>query len=260
MYRLYIDETGNADLKASQRDPNHRFLSLSGVILDADYARRVAFPQLESIKEDLLGSHPDEPIILHRKDVISRNWPFHALRNTDIEKQFNDRLLAYLIGLEFIAITVVIDKREHLEKYTVWRHDPYHYCLEILLERFVYLMRERSSSGDLMAEVRGGKPDRRLERSYAGFYANGTSYVRAALMRRHLSSSSIKMRPKAANVTGLQIADLIAAPSAQYVRSIYNRDPTPTRFGAKIVSILTAEKYHRDYRGRIERYGIKWLP
>src|SRR5947199_6954520 len=132
MYRLYIDETGNADLKASQRDPNHRFLSLSGVVLDFDYARKTAFPQLEAIKGDIFGSHPDEPIVLHRKDIISRNRPFQALRSPEVEKSFNDQILAYLISLEFTALTVVIDKREHLEKYTVWRYDPYHYCLEIL--------------------------------------------------------------------------------------------------------------------------------
>jgi hypothetical protein len=44
MYRLYIDETGNPDLKASLRDPNHRFLSLTGVIMHLDYARTVAHP------------------------------------------------------------------------------------------------------------------------------------------------------------------------------------------------------------------------
>jgi hypothetical protein len=35
-YRLYIDEVGNPDLGAST-DPNHRFLSLTGVALDLDY-------------------------------------------------------------------------------------------------------------------------------------------------------------------------------------------------------------------------------
>jgi hypothetical protein len=46
MHRLYIDETGNADLKAS-RDPNHQFLSLTGIVMGLDYAARVAFPKLE---------------------------------------------------------------------------------------------------------------------------------------------------------------------------------------------------------------------
>src|SRR5437016_5157416 len=34
--RMYVDEVGNADLKASS-DPNHRYLSLTGVVIDLDY-------------------------------------------------------------------------------------------------------------------------------------------------------------------------------------------------------------------------------
>ena len=36
MLRMYVDEVGNADLNASQ-DPNHRYLSLTGVVFELDY-------------------------------------------------------------------------------------------------------------------------------------------------------------------------------------------------------------------------------
>jgi hypothetical protein len=259
MHRLYIDETGNADLKAS-RDPNHQFLSLTGIVMGLEYAARVAFPRLEQIKAQFFRSHPDEPIILHRKDMIARKRPFHALRDPTTEAQFNHTLLTYLIELDFTVITVVIDKLDHLNRYVVWRQDPYHYCLEILLERYVYLLRQLGAVGDVMAEVRGGKPDRRLEKSFARLYDNGTSYIRPSMMARNLTGRSLKMRPKSANVAGLQIADMIAAPSALYVRSVYNDESSPNRFGGKIVSILVAEKYYRRHNGVINRYGIKWLP
>ncbi|HUT24239.1 MAG TPA: hypothetical protein VM492_07865 [Sumerlaeia bacterium] len=35
-HRIYIDEVGNSDLESSD-DPNHRFLSLTGVVLGLDY-------------------------------------------------------------------------------------------------------------------------------------------------------------------------------------------------------------------------------
>jgi len=35
-YRIYIDEVGNPDLESCD-DPNHRFLSLTGVIVALDY-------------------------------------------------------------------------------------------------------------------------------------------------------------------------------------------------------------------------------
>lgn len=37
-YRIYIDEVGNSDLESSD-DPNHRFLSLTGVILELGYEK-----------------------------------------------------------------------------------------------------------------------------------------------------------------------------------------------------------------------------
>ena len=38
-YRIYIDETGNSDLKSSD-EPNHRYLSLTGVIITLEYVRK----------------------------------------------------------------------------------------------------------------------------------------------------------------------------------------------------------------------------
>ena len=68
-YRMYIDEVGNSDLESSD-NPNHRFLSLTGVIISLDYVRDILFPEMERLKEKHFGSHPDDPIILHRKESI----------------------------------------------------------------------------------------------------------------------------------------------------------------------------------------------
>lgn len=260
MYRLYIDETGNADLKASQTDPNHRFLSLTGIIMHVDYTRTVAHPDLEALKTTFFGHHPDEPIVLHRKDMVQRNRPFQALRDPQVEQAFNDALIDYLSRMNFRVITVVIDKLEHLNRYTVWRYDPYHYSLEVLLERYIYFLRDHSATGDLMAEIRGTKPDRRLQGAFAHFCQNGTRYVRLNEFQRHVSSQTLKMRAKSANVTGLQISDVLAHPSALYVRSVYNNEPVPAKFAGRVVTLLDDQKYQRDNRGKLVGFGIKWLP
>ena len=70
-YRLYIDEVGNSDL-GSSKDPNHRYLSLTGIILELDYVSTTAFPAIEALKRDYFDSHPDEPIILHRKELVNK--------------------------------------------------------------------------------------------------------------------------------------------------------------------------------------------
>ena len=73
-YRLYIDEVGNSDL-GSSRDPNHRYLSLTGIILDLEHVSTTVFPAIEALKHDYFDSHPDEPIILHRKELVNKKYP-----------------------------------------------------------------------------------------------------------------------------------------------------------------------------------------
>jgi hypothetical protein len=64
-YHLYIDEVGNSDL-GSSNDPNHRYLSLTGVILEVDYDSIVVTPAIEELKYIYFGSNSTESIILHR--------------------------------------------------------------------------------------------------------------------------------------------------------------------------------------------------
>ncbi len=97
-YRLYVDEVGNSDLKAST-DPNHRYLSLTGVIMELGYVRTTVFPAVETLKSRYFDSHPDDPLILHRKELVNKRYPFHHLRDPAVEKAFNDELLALLRGL-----------------------------------------------------------------------------------------------------------------------------------------------------------------
>ena len=86
-YRMYIDEVGNPDLGSSD-NPNHRFLSLTGVIISLDYVKNNLHPEMESLKVKFFGSHPDEPIILHRKELVNAKYPFQVLNDTSLRVAF----------------------------------------------------------------------------------------------------------------------------------------------------------------------------
>ncbi len=75
-YRLYIDEVGNPDLESSE-NPNHRFLSLTGVILDLSHVQNLVYPQMEALKAKYFLSHPDDPVIFHRKEMHASTWRTH---------------------------------------------------------------------------------------------------------------------------------------------------------------------------------------
>ncbi len=85
-YRMYVDEVGNSDL-ASSDNPNHRFLSLTGVIISLDYVKRTLYEEMESLKARYFGSHPDDPVILHRKEMFNARPPFHLWREAFASQQ-----------------------------------------------------------------------------------------------------------------------------------------------------------------------------
>ncbi len=254
-YRLYVDEVGNPDLGSSDNQI-HRYLSLTGVIIELGYVSRVLHPEMEALKASYFGSHPDDPIIFHRKEMVNSKHPFEALRNQKVRKRFDKELLQYLRTWDYTTISVCLDKKAHKETYTVWRYDPYHYCLSLLLERYAFFLEQKEAKGDVLAESRGGKEDRRLKDSFSRLWSEGTAFIGHERFQNVLTSKELKIKPKANNISGLQIADLITHPSRNEIlreNLMFDADLAP--FAGKVVDILQGKYYKRD--GKI--FGKKFL-
>ena len=243
-------------------NPNERFLSLTGVILETNYYREILIPSMEKIKRDFFSSDPDEPIIFHRKDMVNKRRPFEALRNPEMEREFNDILLASLRSWDYKVISVVIDKLAHREQYRVWVYHPYHYCLKVLLERFILFLLAGNHKGDVMVESRGGVEDTKLMDSYYRLYLSGTENIASQNWQKCLTSKNLKVKPKRANISGLQLSDLIAHPSRREILADHGlTDDNRIVFGDQICQILRETKYLRHHRtGKITGYGKKLLP
>jgi len=127
------------------------------VILELGYVAEVVHPQMEALKARYFPHHPDDPIIFHRKEMVNAKPPFVILRNPNLRAEFNQALLELMASWEYSVISVCIDKKNHKETYTVWRYDPYHYCMAVLLERFMFFLKQKKCSGDALAESRGEK-------------------------------------------------------------------------------------------------------
>lgn len=137
LYRIYIDEVGNHDMEHVD-DPNQRFLALTGVILSSEHTRSIFQPEFNAIKTEFFQHDPDEPVILHRNEMLRKVGAFKVLMDQRTRGRFNARLLYILGKMDYRVITVVIDKKAHRDQYLVWRSYPYHYCLKVLVERFVF--------------------------------------------------------------------------------------------------------------------------
>lgn len=254
-FRMYVDEVGNPDLESSD-NPNHRFLSLTGVIISLDHVKDTIYPEMEALKTRYFDSHPDDPVILHRKELLNARSPFQNLRNIEVRMAFDNDLLKCLTTWEYTVITVCLDKKKHKETYATWRYDPYHYCLAILMERFNFWLNRHGSVGDVMAESRGGKEDIRLKDSFSRLWKQGTDYVDPDEFHKSFTSRQLKVRPKKANVSGLQLADLLAHPSRSEIldeKELLGRPLAP--FAIKVIGIL--QKKYDQREGTI--FGKKFI-
>lgn len=258
-YRLYIDETGNSDLVSSD-NPNHRFLGLTGIAVSLDHIDEIVFPELEQLKRSFFSSHPDEPVVLHRKDMVNQKHPFGCLGEEEIRNSFNKKLLSLLKKWEYTVVTVLIDKLEHRQRYTSWKFDPYHYGLMVMIERYVLFLEERETTGDVMAESRGGKDDRRLKGSFERLVERGTDYLSSERFMQSLTSRQLKVKPKMNNIAGLQLADILAHPCRRDVLRDEGllEDTRTDVFGDEIIRIIQRKYYQKN--GKIYGYGKKKLP
>jgi Protein of unknown function (DUF3800) len=256
LHRVFIDEFGNHDLKSSD-DPNQRYLGLTGIIMRLEYEEGQFTDALNAIKQEIFGT---TTLVLHRKEILTAEPPFGVLANPEIRSRFDELVLQMASGRTYRAFTVVIDKKEHQQKYRVWRFHPYHYCLTVLLERYVQFLDRMSLVGDVMVESRGKKENRQLEGAYRFIYDHGSYHVPSKMFQGRLTSRQLKIQPKTANVAGLQLADLVANPSCRSLICDKANVPMLAGFGTKIVEILQKRKYLRRYDGLIVGWGTKWLP
>lgn len=114
-YRLYIDESGDHVFRGTA-EPQHRFLCLLGCwSRNPDYLR--FHEALEAVKSRFLPHHPDDPVVLHREDMLNARKAFKALRDPAVRAQWDEALLQVIADGEFRVVAVVIDKMALRDNY-----------------------------------------------------------------------------------------------------------------------------------------------
>lgn len=284
IYRLYIDESGDhsygkkelrkLQIKFKDRTIDYpkgyypelekeekRYLGLTGCIIEAEKYRSIFYPRFEELKQRHFPHNPDEPLILHRKDIVNKRGLFWRLRDPEKEELFNEDLLSLFDEMDYTVITVVIDKKVHIERYEESAYHPYHYCLSALLERYCGFLHFCNAKGDVLGESRGGTEDRQLKDAYKCIYDSGTQFRRPEFFHSVLTSKEIKLKSKQANIAGIQLADLLAYPLKQEILAENARIPhIPDELFGKSVCGIVKKKYNRQfYDGRIYGYGKVFL-
>lgn len=254
-----IDESGDHTY-STMNEPEKRYLGITGVIFGSEYYRDAFHQQFEDFKQKHFPHNPDEPVILHRKELIGHHGPFWRLRDADKEKAFNEDFLKLLKEKDYLVISVVIDKKAHVDRYGAAALHPYHYCLVAMLERYCGFLNFFNAQGDVMAESRGGKEDIQLKEAYQRVYESGTQFRELTFFQKTLTSKEIKIKPKSANIAGLQLADLLAHPCKNEIlfeqKRIQKWDEV---FGTKVCQCVIGKYNRHVFQNRVQGYGKVFL-
>jgi hypothetical protein len=241
MITLYLDESGDHSL--TRIDPQFPVFTLAGCAFDGDHEARAAV-EVAAFKRAFFGN---SDVILHTADITRNRNGFEQLVDQAVRTRFYASLNGLIRRLEFVVVAVAIRKYDHL-LHTGEEIDPYHLALEIILERFYYLLTERGAPGRIVAESRNAIFDKDLRREFDRLMHSKKSYVRAPHLRSRIAG--LEFREKRDNLVGLQIADLIATPISRFV--IGKR--THEDFA------IIEKNFRRSTAGEYRGYGLKILP
>ena len=258
-YRLYLDESGDHVYRETN-EIAHRYLCLLGCwFRNPDYLK--FHEALEGLKTRHLPHHPDEPVILHRDDMINARKAFKNLRDHATRERFDSELLQVIQTGEFRVVAVVIDKQELRRSYGEAASHPYHLGLGFLLQRFAGFLNHVNRVGDILGESRGGKEDRLLKESYTRVFERGVWMTKAQAFQSALTSRELKLKPKGANIAGLQLADLLGHPVKQWVLKYYGHtDIELAPFAQRLMGVVQMKLNRHHYDARVEGYGMVLFP
>ena len=259
-FRLYLDESGDHVFRDVVELP-HRFLCLLGCwFQNPDYLK--FHDSLESLKSAFLPHHPDDPVILHREDMLNARKAFKALRDPVMRAEWDTALMKVIANGEFRVVAVVIDKLELRKDYPESPAHPYHLGLGFMLQRYAGYLNHVNRTGDVMAESRGGAEDRLLKESYERVFKRGVWGVTSGdAFQAALTSCQLKLKNKAANISGLQLADLLGHPVKQSIlrqHGLLQSNPTP--FAESLMKIVETKFNRQLYTDKVEGYGTVLFP
>jgi hypothetical protein len=240
---LFLDESGDHSLAVI--DPQYPLFILGGIIVEVAYAKGEMTERLNSFKSELLGN---EKLILHTADMVRNRNGFEGLANPSFRAHFYDRLNGLLEGLRYQIVACAIRKDAYLERYGLAAIDPYHFGLEVLVERFCYAVGQQVGEGVIVAEKRNRFLDRQLRLAWLTLKSGGTRYVQAVQVATRMKGMAL--RGKEDNIAGLQVADLVVTPIG---RSLLGKR-------SLVDYSIIQSKFRCNPRGGYEGMGLVVLP
>ncbi|MFA6601363.1 MAG: DUF3800 domain-containing protein [Candidatus Paceibacterota bacterium] len=208
----FIDESGDHNMDTKTWDNKYTIFVLALVLIEKN-SYEVIDGGLKKIKKDIFGS---ENFILHTKELNNPNVKTSDPRNKVIcnaEKraEFYGKLNKFIEDAPLKTSYMVIKKREFADQYTN-PSDPYEISFENLLNRILFY--SKSDSIEVYPECRKSDLDKSFLAEYAKYSIRGIQFHSPEEIKRRIKKVELKDRKE--NISGLQIADLLANPVGRH--------------------------------------------
>lgn len=245
-YRMYVDESGDDVMDPSKwSSPDARYLGLTGVVIASETYRTSTHPKFEALKQEFFPHDPDEPLVLVRQKIVQMRDEFGILADREIADRWEERILQFPDSHFSQVITVVLDKSEYRQRGLMSSQRPYGYCVSALADLYGQWLNTIGGNGDVMAESRGKREDQEVKDDFHRYMRGDTNPRGTQEARLPISSNQIKLNLKLQNITGLQLADLLAYPSRKGFLVENERVPgdSPSNATDRIYELIKSKSY-----------------
>lgn len=230
-YHLFLDESGDHGL--SNIDENFPIFVLSGILISEDSYLEIK-TEIKTIKETFWGN---KKVLFHSRDIRKCEKEFVILFNEKIKKDFYKRINTLITSSNYEIISSAINKTKYIKRYGRLSDDVYEIALSFIIERAVFSLDAKSGVSkklNLIIEKRGKKEDKKLFDYFQKLCARGTGYVSPDRLKAY--QIDINFSRKSDDISGLQIADLIAYPIARHILDPDRANPAFDTFVNKFYS------------------------
>jgi hypothetical protein len=208
---VFADESGDHGLTTV--DPQFPVFALVFCVFEKTAYSDKVEPDFRRLKFKYFGH---DAAILHEREIRKQEPPFEFLRqNTIIRDEFMTDVSAIMTSAPFHAYCAVIDKIKHKARYTdPW--NPYEIAMQFCMEKLSNRLTvdgQRNRLTHVLFEARGREEDRKLELEFRRIASNGKRWGWRSIDFTRTPLEPIFV-PKAANLAGHQLSDLIARPLA----------------------------------------------
>ena len=208
-YVVYVDESGDHSLASI--DPDYPVFVLALCVFHKRHYSEKIIPAVEKLKFNYFGH---DSVVLHENEIRKQKGDFAFLSHLPTRTAFMERVSSIMDASNFILIACVVDK-SRVGRGEGVTSNPYHIALGICVEALRSFLAEKNQDQlqtHVVVECRGKKEDSELELEFRRI-CDGDNPG-----NRHLPFD-IVFADKKTNLTGLQLADLVARPvGLSYIR------------------------------------------